>query len=425
MLVTITSLTAASLTPGVYRLKWDNRPASQDSLWSVYRQEQAAIFLSKPTERIRGAVSNRALAGPFWGDSFRICLDESKGSGKGYDTAYIGTGSVYITDVDCRKMVKIPLVARNGGLYATAFAADVPAGRRNAAPARRLFDIAARVQPDGRGGVTGKAWIYIRGAWHGRIKTDRGYVPVRLMEKEGFGQWQTVIMGRADNSELDEPTSLSLLHIGGAITFDNELYSLRVSPKGDSLSIQPYGGPTGVVRVRAVDGYGRPVRKASMFVGNLRYSCSQGRKVMMPVGNYDEVTFNLQVGDRLNLFTIYPSLPRLTIRKGAQTIDVGGPLSLGLEVGKSSDGARSIAATLLLPQPQQCRDWPTGVKASLQVRNWRGQTVHSEAIANESGFSVFFDLPRTLRPGVYTALISIDARPYDKKRVFGVKLRVR
>jgi hypothetical protein len=262
-------------------------------------------------------------------------------------------------------MVKIPLVARNGGLYATAVAADVPSGKRGAALARRLFDIAVRVQPDGRGGVTANAWVYIRGAWRGRIKTNTGYVPVRLMEKGGFGQWETLLIGRA-TSEDREPwagTTLAFLHIGGAVTFDNELYSLSLNPKGDTLSVQPYRGPTGILSVHAVDGWGKPVRRASLSVGHLQFSCSHGRKIVMPTGTYGEVFFLLVADSAGREITVNTSLPQLTIHKGVQFVRVGGPLAFDLQVDKSDDGTRWLNATPKLPSGQKLWDVPSNSNA--------------------------------------------------------------
>jgi hypothetical protein len=425
MIVTTAPLAAMALAPGVYKLKWNSGPASQDILWSRYRGYQAVISMSKPSDRVRGAASNRALISFNLDDSLRMCLDESKGTGKGYDTAYVGLGSEYDNDPDCRKMVRIPLVVRNGGLYAKGFAADVPLGARKAAPSRRVFDIVVRVQHDSRGEIAGRVWLYIRGSWQGRINTSKGSVPVRLVERQGFGQWQNVIIGRESSDEKDSGWSspVALLHIGGAITFDNELYSLSVSPKGDSLSIQPYRGPTGVLSVRAVDGYGKPVSRASLSVGHLRFSCSRGRKIVMPVGNYTDVMFTLAEDARGRSITVDSGLPQLTIRKGVQTVKVGGPLAFDLQVDKSDDGTRWLNATPKLPSGQKLWDVPSNAWASLVIKDWRGRIVHSDANGT-SAFSISFKLPKSLRPGSYTALVTFDARPYDKKRVFGAKLRV-
>lgn len=83
----ITPAAAAILQPGTYQMQWQPGVLS----WSRYGTTNVMLRLENMTaEEIKsceGLKSSKCIKAR--GVQFTIILDESKGSGKGYDTAYM------------------------------------------------------------------------------------------------------------------------------------------------------------------------------------------------------------------------------------------------------------------------------------------------------------------------------------------------
>ena len=428
---------AIKIVPGTYKLTWDERREFADPLWAKYAYEgrPPSGCLNPSPRPIYGAASKRAIFGSTGEhnvNNFPAVLDESKGTGKGYDTIYLGEAGSYPWPYDVKVMTRIPLTKHGNALEARGYLARVPNGKLlgNSGPKRR-FDV--RVEPEGDK-TSYRVSVYVRGAWRGAIKTDEGQVAIRLIDSDGLDKVDRVILACADTEATirvqDDHVTLSLEK---PQAYDNTVYVMSFDSSCGRLMVGPYKGPMGTVVVNPVDGYGSLLKKGCAWFSDDRASSSLSYHILgkqslsLPAGMYGSVRLYLYTGKVSESQQLMLSLEMPAVRVTAGktvTMNAGGPLKFKMSADKDVfTGKRYIACTPYFPGVKTCD--VSGVKRSLVLKDLNGNVVYSESKGPEDFDWPFrFDIPPSLKPGSYAALLTVDLQPYDRKKVFGAKLRI-
>jgi hypothetical protein len=419
------------LTPGTYKLKWEVRQQAADPLWKIHSHNFAfPRDLSIPKEGIKEAASKHAAVSSSLGGMYSVVLDESKGTGKGYDTLYVGLATVG-QDINLRTMVRVPLRLQHGVLVADGYAANVPMGSSRR---QRFIDASIRLKRSKDGSLSSWTRIYVRGAWYGSVKTNQGIMNVRLLENEAFGRWGSFVVGKpgAIVPTVRGPSGSATVDAGSLITFDNRLYNIKISSSGDTLTIKPYAGPTGTIAVNSVNGFGKPVYSYRLWMGSplasrdgLEFYLRGKQTLRVPCGTYDSASADLSVNSH-NWPSLTSRLPQFRVDKDKVTkLNFGGPVRFRMSAEKSDEGKCLIACEWLLPNPQRCGSVFGNADMLLVLKDAKGKTAYSKRITDHAGMdSDYFSLPGGLKPGNYVAVLTVDLHPYDRKRVFGARLQV-
>jgi len=178
----------AALVPGTYKLEWRisevRGPLYSPGVPVVIRQMAAA-----EAKKLSGLASKKCLVGES--KLFRIIIDESKGTGKGYDSAYLIPVSAEPPITDVRQATVIALKKRGTWLEAAdgnKVIVDVLLGEKGSEIAQKAsVDLRISVSTSRTGRGAGVAWLALLGGWYGRIKTDTGEVPVTLVDTNSDG----------------------------------------------------------------------------------------------------------------------------------------------------------------------------------------------------------------------------------------------
>lgn len=418
------------LIPGTYKLKWETRQKANDSLWlnhaGGYDSFSEPDLLTVPRDGIKGAVSKRAWV--TTSSDYRIVLDESKGTGKGYDTAYIMPSSGD-TEIRLKRMIQVPLKRQGSFFVAKAFPISIQMGsiRR-----QRVFDLRIQMQRRCDSTPHAKTRLYVTGGWYGSIKTDQGVIQMRLLERGSFGNWSALVIGKPHGSvrTVEGLKRAVTIEPDSPIVFDNQLYCIHISCSGDTVKVEPYKGPTGTVTVSAVNGFGKPIYKYQLCLDrasghSLNFNLREKQTIRVPAGEYNYAVADFSLNSN-NYPGMRSRLPGLSVKRDKVTnLSLGGPVTIKMGIWKSDDGSYSITSKWLLPKPQECDSILDGSDIYLVLKDSSGKTVFSKH-ANDH-FSTdpdYFQLPTKLEPGSYVAILTVDLKPYDKKKIFGARVQI-
>ncbi len=352
---------AEKLQPGTYKLEW-NVPQNDELLPFGRRAMMMIGNDSEDAPRLTQLASERWV----WGTDGKwfVVLDESAGTGKGYDLAYV-TDTAKDNAPDLSKAVKVTLKKQDDGAQLGGSGSmNINIGEPGAQVVKQamisldvLFSEEAKEMPD-------FSIISIGGGWQGKVKTDAGEVEVRLFDLNGnnvYGDKLEISDGISSDSfpapgdmivlgdfSLDSWNYHRMIYLGEAVLYQGSLYTLDTSKIGDTITIAPYEGPIGTLIPKAVDGYGKPAvfelfgiyGKAGLFLlqGSSQYT--------LPAGNYAciaaEVTMNQPGVDPQKRFSVsLKGKDNLTVTSGkTTTVSYGGPMKVEIEPSKGVITAR-------------------------------------------------------------------------------------
>jgi len=428
---------AIKIVPGTYKLTWDERREFADPLWGKHSSIWGSLsVLSDEGWKLTGTASKRAIGGRTREPNcYPVVLDESKGTGKGYDTLYIGQPNIYMDSYDVGQMTRIPLTRRGRDLVADGYLARVPtdpwSGKLGA---KRRFDVKVEFNRADGADKPSQVFIFIRGAWYGTVKTDKGPVRARLDDSFDLQTWSTLILDTPDacarNIQLEDFKCLS---VGVPEVFDNRLYLLSFNPTTGKLTVGPYKGPVGTLIVDPKDGFGKPLTRGMLWLTNsgsagnyytLKFYISGKQSLQVPANTYSTVMATFYAGPRNDYVFVHLRKPELKVLRGkTSTLMLGGPITLKMEVQKDNGGRRQIVCKPIAPNALETDI--SGIDLKLDLKDSSGRVVQSQR-KNRRDFDVWlgFDIPPSLKPGSYAALLTVDLQPYDRKKVFGAKLRI-
>jgi len=404
---------AAVIKPGTYQMKWVYTPKQDRSEMSA-----AALKLAKATVEQRKSlklVSEKALWGSQSG--WTAALDESRGTGKGYDIAY----------VTCKRFAKpgwvtVPLIEDRSPTceykyhsdYNRPIPMDITIGPAESGRRRVKSAIGVDVHIDE--GQSPRLNVRQYGYMEGSLRTDSGPLCVRLYDWNTTGIFGDVhgnpatIVLRTDGGKHavagtnDEQTQ----KVASVLLFDGKLYSLIVSPGGRSITVGRYAGPAGKLAVNAAIGS----RQLSGFkVGVQAHLNEYWFQPKLPINlPPDELIFvHVQIDDKTELV----AQRQVKITAGhTTTVSIGGPLALSIDSGNDQMVSAKAGGTARFYLDLSAGDdmYFVPQKATLSITGPDGQSVSIapgvKDIQERMCDTIHLQVPSTWKAGDY----KIDAK---------------
>jgi hypothetical protein len=358
------SARAVTIDPGTYKLKWQPIKGQAECVstqdFSVGRKP-ASI-----TEKVNGLKSERT----FWGTSasFKIIIDESKGSNTGYDVAYL-IPIRYAADItDLSNAIVLPLKKKTEDELVsvkTVQPVEVVLGKRGKESVYRAqVSVSVTMETSTnvllfKGGedqtvlIPCYAHVTIYSGWCGKIKSDHGELNIVTIDTDGDGLFgaryskdrngQVVTTGDGIWIGKHKPgcecKQCQWVTLGKASSYCDRLYSIDVSRTGDTVKIRPYAGVTGTLVFRAVDGRNLPAKCSTRYISGTSgfFDINIGKAVRLPVGNYTyglmEIPPLPEVGETKQFTVVsFGRDDRINIKEGRRTVArVGGPIKMQIE----------------------------------------------------------------------------------------------
>lgn len=434
------------LQPGVYQTKWvipgegrplrtlcgnarlqDSRPASIDGVpkFTSGHPKYGWLELDANYETVAEIL---------------FALDESKGTGEGYDVLYVD-GNRNGNLEDDRRVVGSTTKGRIA-FYNVGSLSHSAAYPGSTNPNRLVMDVFFSI---GKKGLD-EGMVYYRGTWTGYMRSNKGNIPFMLLDGNGNGCYNNPVSilsefdaeggdqilfdwnrsGRfPDPDEYYEAGSLdlhSVMNIGG------RLYMLKPSPLGDKLDVQPYRGTTGRIGLHMSPINGVSIKAVEpelhIYAGSQVYQLpADGTPITVPTGSYNvsQIAIDVKsVSGRRWRFLYYNGESVTVSRNATARWPIGGPLKLVIEMDTKElvfDPAQGRLIELYLPLGRgyltsnlgDAEDRPT-----VTVTNVSGKAVYTTQAGGGGGLDTAFvvELPKSLKPGKYTVNISWKNGPF-------------
>jgi hypothetical protein len=429
---------APAIKSGTYRLQW-LVPERGDRCYFTY--------LQFPVDKIRGSdrglcqwvKSDRCLTG--FGAGIRVVVDESEGTGSGYDVAYLFSPVSDQGRLDVNDAVTIPLkVNLQGCLMPRTSDERVIAWAAGTGHERRVVkapvDLAFQTDRSGSSHeMLCRMWL--RGGWYARLQTDAGDCDM-LTKSYSAGLYNTkghydnerhewvsgdgVFIGSLSNSHPVAVTEHTLW-LGKTSSYAGKLYEVEVSSSGDTVTIDPYRGETGKLELEMTDGRGNPANCwCAVVKGEPGYfALDPSRDSELLPGTYDGEHFALSAGQgtaaQPHFQFEYWQSRRITVESArTSTFRIGGPLSMRIESDSTRKtvkrgGKAGFSVDLYLGD-----DWVHILGRHIcifRVTDAAGAVVNTGVAENDLGFGYSFDVAKDWKPGTYKVSATLDAEPYQ------------
>ena len=343
-----------ALTPGAYDLKWDPEVDCSSAIQSYSQMEE-----SKVKGAIKGlpklsSTKPKYFACRFDGSKNDGCLvivaDESQGTGKGYDTAYVDLNRNW--DLSDDKPITFPVPKDFRQFYTDFF--SVPLRQHD--DDGRISDrtVQARLEVYGDGHDYLQVQVSRKGAWKGTVDSSSGKIECLVLDSSCNG-----VCGEptkfAENGNETQEGDLAFFDTngaGGVIAYaygshgirlyqttkvGSKFYDIKTSSLGDKITVAPYTGPMGSLIVRGTDIQGLKAETTSLVVtgtpGNYTIDNGTEKAVSLPVGSYSVNSCSLRVkskDSRSCSMSCELNSP-VEVKPNAQSIvNIGGKLSMAI-----------------------------------------------------------------------------------------------
>lgn len=354
------------ILPGTYELAWDPEAVCGTRNYEVLRLhgDVAKAKMRKLPKLIsqKPIYCAYAIENDDENNLLYMVLDESHGTGMGYDMAYVDANrNGDLTDdspirwkTSAYQMIKwIPIKATVGGV-------ERPMSIRwntgeNAAPMS----------------------IQRKGGWRGTLDTNKGKIDVVTVDYNFNGKYSDMrrfeqINDLTADSEwgdfifadingfgravADSEYSDQALPLAPAVRVASKYYSIRVSDSGNSVTVEPYSGPVGMLVIDACDVNGFKGKAESL---NLTGECGSyvlrnldPSPIALPAGRYrlSWVSIAVDTGDKEPV-TLAGMMSRwVDVEAGSETVV---PISGKLTVAIAPDSDELV----LRPGAREKIDW--------------------------------------------------------------------
>jgi hypothetical protein len=432
------------LGPGEYELSWDSELYTGQS--STYQPRYADQEAASRLKSLPNLVSEEPKYEMFpldgLGDEslLAVVLDESQGTGKGYDTAFIDTDRDW--DLSDEAPLSWRIVGEGSVRYTPWTSVQARQGEADGKHANNPLKIRLETWKDKD---SYRVSLQRRGAWKGMIDSNKGKIECATIDSNANGIYGEQIAVAHDlefdrNSYDDfcadvnglgcvvvpynSPHRMTLNRI---VALAGNLYSIDINQTGNRVRITRYDGPTGEVQLRIHSVGGLPATVNSIgLIGKTGFYEPWDypeRPAILPAGRYKLAYCGLELttkhGDKLHL--ICHSTIIRNIREGRQTtIHAGGNVSVAIEPER-----QNLVLTAGSSQPL---NWRMRIGGSLVVRGIRSgnrgyvpivkffdakgrmlRKRHAGAIQGGREYAYVVRVPR-LRVGTYTLQMAMDTR---------------
>lgn len=303
------------LESGTYHLTWDAETDCSGVLnnWPDYEEEEALAYFKKMPD----FASEKPYAAAFKIDGngedglLLVVLDESKGTGTGYDTVYLDTNRN--GDLSDEKPVTYQSERGTFDEHLTPWV-GVQSRQGNGAYSNPT-EVKLEVYPsDEYMFIT----LYRKGFWHGKIKTNKGDVDLGVLDVSGNSlyndaeEWSDMILADVNGSGrlAFSYYGTQSMNVNDIIAVADKFYHIDPSPEGDTVTIERYGGPKGTLLIEAGDICGLAGTPTSISLeGTVDLTASGDeavKPITLPVGKYsiNYCTITLKSGNKTLLLEI-------------------------------------------------------------------------------------------------------------------------
>lgn len=342
------------LRPGAYELTWDPNADCAEAFKSY--SELASDKIKGYLKGLPKLASSKAeyYACPLDGSGKDGCIaivaDESKGTGKGFDTAYVDANRNWDLSDDKPITFKTPMNYRR--LYTDEF--SVPLRQRNddGEIAERL--IQARLSIYGNGSDYFQAQLVTKGAWKGTVDSNKGKVECMVVDTSCDGVCGSVTAIDDDGSYTSEGDRVFIdtNGAGSVISYPygshgvmlykvakvgSRFYSISASKMGDRMIIAPYTGPMGKLLVKGTSIQGAKAVTGAMSItggpGSYDINRTGEKEVLLPVGKYRIGTCSLSLPSSATPIPLSCTVdtPVEVKPDATATVSIGGKLALAID----------------------------------------------------------------------------------------------
>ncbi len=437
-----------TIEPGTYTMEWRIPEAGEDVSFGGRVFAALAPADTGLASNYKGLSSSKGLYGGT--SRYTVFLDESKGTGTGYDTAYVLEGELGESECDLTAdAFKIKLKKQDGLLQSAESSGpvvDLTIGEEGSQITKKAV-LGVDVHMSGE--QPQLAMLVMRGGWYGTLKTDKGDLDVQLIDVNSNGIYGDKVSANADQPYPNPgdvvliggmPTRFedygNLLYLGDVVSYGGKLYEMSVSKTGETIDVQSYTSPVGKLRIEALDGRGKPSRcSTAMLFGNSGMFSTDGGELTVPPGEYRWLTAGIvptQEGPEEKHFgiTVQPkSTVKVTKGKTAVT-KIGGPMKVeiapGMGVITVSQGGMKMIQLSFTVGGDELGGVMGNRMAWVNIRDRKGKLLSSKQSGFGRGGACAYSvrIPKDWKPGTYSIGVSFDPSPYQKTIYAKKKIKV-
>ena len=362
-------LNGLELTAGTYELLWDTDLSSQDINYNVkYQGDQAKSRIKKLPELIsaKPIINAYRFDGAEDDGLLFVVLDESKGTDKGYDTAYIDVNRN--SDLSDDQPVKWKVLGDNYQQLSPWLSVQSRQGQPGGDQTNNPIQVRLRTYKSGD-------YFSIqperKGTWKGVIDSNKGKIECASIDSNSngiygnhmvvkdnldyeSGDWifaDTNGIGRVSTTDLNGPQGIVLNDV---IALTGKLYTIQTNEVGNKITIAQYTGQSGTLLVQGKNIAGFNATASSLCItgkSGVYYSYDlSGKPITLPIGKYNISYCGLELSTKskqnLNLTCEINNKTEIKPNELA-TADIGGDISVAINPSKKEMALKPGASETL------------------------------------------------------------------------------
>jgi len=427
-------LPAAAITiiPGTYKMHWtlSTELAEQGPFPHTDRLTK---ITSEDTHRFSGIMSSDALLGQYGPVAFLV--DESKGTNRGYDVLYLLPNNNNKERISLKTTPRVHLVKKSTILWKANMASlnvnPIVGGNGSKS---RMREVVKSIELDKAQDTDGStAYVYradIRGEWKGWVNTDTGKLVISA-DNAGFTNDFSAPISQLPGApciqvgavvSIDAPKDREqILFLGTASRFDGKLYDVKVTPNGDAVTIRPYAGRTAVIKVKGIDGFGKPLNDvreiAAVGLPGYFVNLDNSSQITVPAGTYEVVSAEFKFEKGKTSEIRFDKLKVVAPADKTMEITLGGPIKLEIKsldqspFTNSKQQHRFNVKLYIDENMEACLQR----EADIRVKDSSGKVVARGKTLSNDDMGRHYDLSTndTWPVGTYTIEATMEMKPYQ------------
>lgn len=415
---------AVTIKHGTYKIRREVVKSSKDVLW------HGIPSICNGSTSLKDKCPELVSAYPLKGTSgqFEVIVDESKGTGKGNDTAYLLPKELPNDKIDLKIAVKVPLKMDEDG---------ISTNKDNPIPVylsfgkgkdriTQLVPVCVAFDPRAELNLLIVPLVNLVGT----LQTDNGDLPIYIINSNPDGIYgKTPVfypeLGACDGSEeiiignirARELHDYDLSFLGSPILYAGKLYKFTISSSGGNLTVEPYSGECGSLKVFIRDGNVLPAsyRSITATSKSALFSLNPSEVYDLPCGEYmlrSRITYGK--GNEAIKIEIVPK-DWTKINKDKETFAaLGGPISLELKPELSTlklKPGEEVSLEIHLKAGEDKLEY-INRPITVKIFDFSGKELINQKLSIYSPWTPY-KLKAPMVTGKYTLVTIIDPSPYQ------------